>query len=490
MSSEQVRGKKLDARTDLFSFGVVLYEMATGTLPFRGDTSGVITDAILHDDPVAPVRLNPNVPAELERIINKALEKDRDMRYPSAPEMRADLKRLRRDTGSGRISSSGRGAVQGVAGETASSSTSAVAAQPSVKAAHKKYVLMAACVALLAAAFAAFHFWPRSNTPSGPAKITQISHWNKSMNGAKLSPDGRTVAFVSPVGGIAQVFLMLTSGGEPLQLTHDEGDKDVDTFSPDGTEVYYGRSLGRDEVWAVPTLGGSPRRVASGRNVVPSLDGSSIFYAKSEGSGIFRAGKSGVGEELVYSSQATGLRFVPRLPFPSGNDLLAAASSSNFALPQFNFYRKNLPSHEAVDLGEVSGNPFDVVWAEPGKSVLLSRTVNGLTNIWNYSLKDRSLTQITFGTGPDFSPMPDPGGKRIYYVNGKSSGFLTAYHVHSKEYTDIVSENATQPAISPDGKRVIYITAPPNERSELWVSDIDGRNKLKLTVGESLSTGS
>src|ERR1700751_4320122 len=473
MSPEQVRGKELDARTDLFSFGVVLYEMATGTLPFRGDTSGVITDAILNRAPVAPIRLNPDVPPKLEEIINKALEKDRDLRYQSASDIRTDLKRLKRDTDSGRISSLG-----------------GRAAQPSVELARKRYIVLAAFAALLAAAFAAYHFWPRANTPSGPAKITQISHWNKSMNGAKLSPDGRTVAFVSPVGGIAQVFLMLTSGGEPLQLTSDEGDKHVDTFSPDGTEVYYGRSLGRDEVWAVPTLGGSPRRVASSRSVVPSLDGSSIFYAKSEGSGIFRAGKSGVGEELVYSSQATGLRFVPRLPFPSGNDLLAVATSSDFSLPQFHFYRINLTSHAAVDLGEVSGNPFDVVWAEPGKSVLLSRTVNGLTNIWNYSLQDRSLTQITFGTGPDFSPMPDPGGKRIYYVNGKSSGFLTAYHVHSKEYTDIVSEEATQPALSPDGKRVMYVTAPPNERSELWVSDIDGRNKLKLTVGESLSTGS
>ena len=78
------------------------------------------------------------------------------------------------------------------------------------------------------------------------------------MNRARLSPDGHAVAFVSPVDGIAQVFLMLTSGGEPLQLTNDEGDKDVDNFSPDGKEIYYGRSFGSDEVWAVPTLGGLP----------------------------------------------------------------------------------------------------------------------------------------------------------------------------------------------------------------------------------------
>jgi Tol biopolymer transport system component len=490
-----VLGKPFDARTDLFSFGVVLYEMATGFLPFTGETTGGLFDAILHREPTEAVRLNTAVPTELQRIIDKALEKDRELRYLTAADLRADLKRLKRDSSSGKVPRGSRDltAMSGAAAEPVAErrTGSVIAAQATLVPTWKRYALLATYVGLLVAAFAAYHYWPRAKNPGGLAKVTQISQWNKPMTGARLSPDGHAVAFVSPTGGTLQVFLMLTSGGEPLLLTSDEGDKSVNNFSPDGREVYYKRLMGRNEIWAVPTLGGSPRRVATAAYMVPSTDGASIFYAKSDEPGIFRAERSGLNEELVYNPPSTAWSFIPVLLFPGGSDVLAAGV--RMESPKTRLLKINVTSQAVVDLGEIPVNAddpgnLDIAWDEPGNSILLSCPVHGLTNIWRYRFEDRSLAQITFGAGPDFSPMPDPGGRGIYYVNGKSSGFLTAYRVQSKTSMDIVSD-ASQPVVSPDGKRVLYITLPAPRKSELWVSDIDGGNKVKIATGEQLVTG-
>jgi serine/threonine protein kinase len=502
MSPEQVRAKELDARTDLFSFGVVLYEMATGALPFRGESSGVIFKAILDGTPTPAVRLNPDLPPKLEDIINKALEKDRDLRYQHASEMRGDLKRLRRDCDSGRLNVAETSVPDLAARQRPSANSAGIsgtATEPPTPPSGRPVVevekqrarsltlaLFPALLLLAAAGYSIYRFISRRQAPA-QANITQISHWHKLMNSPKLSPDGRAVAFSSPVEGYDQLFVMLTSGGEPLQLTRDEGNKIVASFSPEGTEIYYERSLGTDEVWAVPTLGGTPRRVVSGARLVPSADGHSFFYVDNHADNytIFRSTKDGLGQEMLYSFKDFGVFPTALLPFPNGVDLLVVGTTSS----RCELYKLNLPSHRAEQIGKIDSPNLDFVWGEPGTTLLFSRNVDGLTNLWQYNLAERTLSRITFGPGPDQSPMQDPSGKGIYFVNGKTSGILSAYRVHSKESWDVLSESATQPVISLDGKKLMYITLPEPHRTELWVSDIHGGDKRKIAASGHLVTG-
>jgi Tol biopolymer transport system component len=471
MSPEQVRGDELDARTDLFSFGDVLYEMATGHQAFAGRTPGLVFDAILNSEPPPPSSLNRALPPELDRIVARLLEKDRHLRYQSASDVRADLKRLTRDRQTG--------------------SQPAATAARATPFGGRWLSYVAGLAALLAAGWVASRYW-RVEPPAQPGAVTQVSHWNRPMVSARLSPDGRVVAFGSPADGVPQVFVMLTGGGDPLQLTHDEGAKAVDGFSPDGKDVYYSRLTGQDEAWAVPALGGTPRRVASGKSLVATPDGGAYYYLKTDSPAVFRAAATGLSEEQVYSFTQPPLYPRSILLFPDAGALLVGALTQ-FLPPseETQLVRIDMRNRTAEKLGSISGSPSGLAWLEPGKSVIMSRTVKGLTNLWAYELARGTLTQLTPGAGSDLSPMPDPTGPRVYYVNSKHSGLLMSYFVPAGASTEIVADDVSQPTLSPDGKRVLYIRflEPGGGQSELWVSDVDGRNRLRLASNRGLGTG-
>jgi Tol biopolymer transport system component len=360
---------------------------------------------------------------------------------------------------------------------------------PATKDPRLKYFYAGGAVLVVLIGFAWYHF-NRGSAPSGPGKVTQVSHWNKPIESPRISPGGRTVAFSSPVEGISQVFVMLTSGGEPLQLTKNEGEKNVEGFSLDGTELFYGgRSTGA-EGWVIPTLGGSARRLVNGGSLVPSPDGQFIYYISFFKRAICRANRSGLGEEVVYVFDPKALPPARILPFPGSNHLLVLNSDVIVITgATFQMYDVDPSAKSATPLGEVAGDVAEVGWGEPGKTLLLSHTVDGVTNIWEYSLKDKAMTQITTGVGPDYSPMRDPLSKGIYFVNGKGAGVLTAYNLRSKQSTDIAGENASQPVVSWNGKHILYATQQDRGHSELWVANVDGSDKSKVASGRVLVTG-
>ena len=478
MSPEQVRAKELDNRTDLFSFGVVLYEMATGVLPFRGESSGVIFTAILERAPVAPVRLNPDLPAEMEGIINKALEKDRNLRYQSANELRSDLKRLKRNF---------------------ESSTARVSARqvgiPQRNHNVLTVTLASLVLALLIGGIAFYHF-SHSQIPPASANWEQLTFFTDSVVYPALSPDGRMLAFIrgdNPFFGIGEVYVKLLPGGQPVQLTRDSRAKLSPNFSPDGSSVAYGTVPPWDS-WEVPVLGGEPRRTLPNASSLSWIDkGNRLLFSElTEGLHmVIVTTDEGRGQRrIVYSPPSErGMAHHSYLS-PDGFSVLVVEMDARGAfLPCHVVPFQNGGIRQSV--GPPNGSCTSGAWSPDGKSVYLTSSDRKWMNIWSTEREKTHIwrqrfpvgqpEQVTSGTTEEAGIAMAPDGKSFITSVGTRDRMVWL-HDRNGEHP-IVSEGAASAAnFSPDGKKLYYLYATdPKNSDEIWVLNLaDGKTERVL----------
>ncbi len=380
MSPEQVRAKDLDARTDLFSFGVVLYEMATGQLPFRGESSGVIFKAILDSAPVPAVRLNPDLPPELERVINKALEKDSNLRYRHASDVQTDLQRLKRDTESSRQTS-----------PTPLAETSAP--QKARRPRRKLLDGSAVAIAFLALCFGFLWLKNRQVAPSITVKERQLTHNSSESRtlSSAISPDGRYVAYVDTRG----LRLSVIDTGETHDIPLPEELRThlwYVTWFPDGEKLML--ETGDGVIWLTSIFGGTPRKLRTqSRAGVVSPQGSSIAFTSGQRHEIWVMGANGENPKKILANENEfylGLAWSPtgrRLAYLKREERNADFGGSIETVS----LEGAPPSVVISDSRLVSFDPAVLLWLADGRMVFaLSETSGNYgMNLWAIQADER-----------------------------------------------------------------------------------------------------
>jgi Tol biopolymer transport system component/predicted Ser/Thr protein kinase len=469
MSPEQARAEELDSRTDLFSFGAVLYEMATGWPPFTGGSAAVIFEAILNKNPSRPQR--PELPEKFVEIVDKALEKDRDMRYQSAAEMRTDLKRLKRQTTS-HLSMAVPKTDVPKAGTAAS---------------HRwRRLRWLAPLSLLVIGITAATFWFLGPLPAPKVlAYTPLTH-DRGRKYPPLVTDGSRLYFMMPNKLGVTIAEVSTSGGETAAIDSHFDDIQLTDISPSGSELLIGPDVSpRDPVYILPLPAGLPRRVGNilahdaswspnGEQIVYAHD-NELFLAKPDGSDSHRlATLTGPASWPRWSPDGKVLRFTMDDSKTGSRSLWEVASDGTGLRPL-------LPGWSSSP-SECCGS-----WTPDG-SYFVFQSPHAANTISLWAIREKSgflrshnsePAQLTTGPNNMFSPVPSRDGKRLFAIQGASQGQLVRYDAKSQQFVPYLSGiSAIYLGFSKDGQWVAYISYPDGA---LWRSKVDGTERLRLT---------
>jgi eukaryotic-like serine/threonine-protein kinase len=487
MSPEQARGKELDSRTDLFSFGTVLYEMATGQLPFRGDSSATIFEAILNRTPVAAVRLNPDLPPGLEQIISKALEKDRNLRYQHASDIRTDLKRLGRDTESERIS----------------------VATPLSPAGPKRRVWLAMSVllVLVAAVTWVYRYLVPNPFPFQQIEIRQLTN-NGKVGAAAISPDGKYVAYsVDEVGEYwgsqhrESLWVRQVTGGDVQVAPPADVSNFGITFAREGDFLYVTRSESKNAgvccfLYKIPLLGGAAKQliVRVDSKVALSPDGKRLAFVRNleekSQSTLVVANEDGTGEQqLLVRKLTNGLIDVAWSP--EGKNIVAGALNSELGTSHSNLISISVQDGVEHPLGRRRWLAVrQVAWTQDGRGLV--------ANTIEQSLEYSKIELVSYPDGETRSITNDLNSYDGVSLTADSSTLAT---VQEKAGFDVWVAAVNDPgnakpvtsgggsgraAWSADG-RIVFEKIDGRGGTNVWLVRSDGSDLKQLTLDTSLN---
>ncbi len=486
MSPEQVRARELDARTDVFSFGAVLHEMATGMLPFQGESAGVICKAILDGERTPIARLNPDAPPELERIVTKCLERDRELRYQHASEVRTDLQRLKRDT------------------DSASISAAHVPAQ-----AKRPPWLIPAVLCALALIVLLIGLRGKNSGSTLQTTLSQVTFAEGVEEYPAWSPDGKNLLYTGEVGKIRKIFRKDLTTKQDSQLTQGDFDELQPAWSPDGRQVAFVRAhqpgvklqpgdvfgeFQDGDVWVLEVASGKESKlVENAFNPAYSPDGKHIAVDASWAASrrIWMVDRQGHNPQQITTDTSEEIVHVAPCWSPDGKKIVF----QNMVRTKFDIRVVNL---ESKQMNWITNDLFSNIrpaWSPSGKFIYFSSYRSGGINIWRAPVKKDGtvsgpLQQVTTGAGQDVEVAVSPDGKSLAFATLRQNADISKLPVlpqtglvrGSPEPVVSTTREDSRGAWSPDNKMVAFNSDRSGDMNIWLVTPLDS-NARQLTTG-------